>query len=149
MEPENNPVDDSTNEEVTISTEVETHHVNPANDSNEDTTPDQGEKSERDKYISELRAEAKKYRLRAKDRDAVAHRLHTELVRGTGRLVDPSDLPFRDEHLADTDAMTEAIDELLRRKPHLGKRTPASSPGQGITNKTEGVSILGMMRKSI
>lgn len=58
--------------------------------------------------------------------------LHTELVRATGRLADPTDLEFAEEHLDDPDKLTAAIDALLTKKPHLKKpRKPAGNVGAG------------------
>ena len=70
-------------------------------------------------YVEELRQENGKYRQRAQRADDLARRLHTELVRATGKLADPEDLPFDDSHLDDPDALAAAVDDLLARKPHL------------------------------
>ena len=50
-------------------------------------------------YVEELRHENGKYRQRAAKVDAYAQRLHTELVRATRKLADPTDLPFNEDHL--------------------------------------------------
>ena len=49
--------------------------------------------------VEKLRQENGKYRQRAQQADTYATRLHTELVRATGRLADPTDLEFDEEHL--------------------------------------------------
>lgn len=59
-----------------------------------------------------------------------AERLHTALARLDGRLQDPTDLPF-DENNLDEESMTQAITELLERKPHLRKREVAGDIGAG------------------
>ncbi len=82
-------------------------------------------------YVENLRQENGRYRQRAGQADTYAQRLHTELVRATGRLADPTDLAFDEDHLADADRMVEAIDDLLARKPHLASRKPAGDIGQG------------------
>lgn len=82
-------------------------------------------------YVEGLRQENGKYRQRAANADELANRLHTELVRATGRLADPSDLPFDEDHLADAGKMVAAIDDLLTRKPHLATRRPVGEIGQG------------------
>ena len=84
-------------------------------------------------YVEELRAENKSWRLKAQQADTYAHRLHTELVKATGRLADPTDMPFNPEHLDDADKLNTAIDDLLHRKPHLASRTPSGDVGQGVT----------------
>lgn len=81
--------------------------------------------------VEDLRKENGKYRQRAQQSDALAQRLHTELVRATGRLADPTDLPFDDAHLEDSDSLSLAIDELLESKPHLATRRPIGDIGQG------------------
>jgi hypothetical protein len=97
-------------------------------------------------YVQQLRDEAAKHRTRAQRADDLAARLHTALVTATGRLADPSDLPFEESHLDDADALTAAIDELLARKPHLASRRPAGDIGQGATTSPESVDLAGMLR---
>jgi hypothetical protein len=97
-------------------------------------------------YVQQLRDEAAKHRTRAQRADDLAARLHTALVTATGRLADPSDLPFEESHLDDAAALTAAIDELLARKPHLASRRPAGDIGQGATTSTESVDLAGMLR---
>ncbi len=82
-------------------------------------------------YVEKLRTENGRYRQRAAQADTLAARLHTELVRATGRLADPADLPFDAEHLDDPEVLTAALDELLDAKPHLATRRPAGDIGQG------------------
>lgn len=82
-------------------------------------------------YVEKLRNENGKYRQRAQRADGYAQRLHVELVRATGRLADPTDLPFDETHLDDGDALAAAVDDLLARKPHLGARRPVGDIGQG------------------
>lgn len=98
-------------------------------------------------YVQQLRDEAAGYRTRAKDRDEVAKRLHTELVRQTGRLVAAEELPYADEHLADPAKLTEAIDALLAAKPYLESRTPRGDVGQGAQGDTsEAVGLGALLR---
>lgn len=81
--------------------------------------------------VENLRKENGKYRQRAQLADTYAQRLHTELVRATGRLADPTDLTFDEDHLADPDKMVAAVDDLLQKKPHLASRKPSGDIGQG------------------
>ncbi len=131
----------------------------PTNDQTDDTTtPEAGvgddqassddEKAETfpREYVEKLRQENGKYRQRATDRDALAHRLHTALVSATGRLADATDLPFDESHLDDADALTDAIDALLERKPHLAARRARGDVGQGITSKSDPVDLAGILR---
>ncbi|UXA20930.1 hypothetical protein KXD98_20030 [Mycobacterium sp. SMC-4] len=95
--------------------------------------------------VEELRRENGKHRQRAQK---VARRLHTELVRATGRLADPTDLEFAEDHLDDPEALTAAIDELLDRKPHLASRRPTGDIGQGNRGSTsEPFSLLGLLKE--
>lgn len=103
-----------------------------------DTPEDSGDATENDEpdtfpreYVEQLRNENARYRQRANLADELARRLHVELVRATGRLADPTDLPFDEDHLADPDNMAAAIDKLLASKPHLASRRPTGDIGQG------------------
>ncbi|MDG4667813.1 hypothetical protein [Mycobacterium sp. 236(2023)] len=97
--------------------------------------------------VERLRQENGRYRQRAQQADAYAQRLHTELVRATGRLADPSDLPFDAEHLDDAETLTAAIDALLTDKPHLASRRPAGDIGQGNRGgSSEPFSLLGTLK---
>lgn len=99
-------------------------------------------------YVEDLRQENGKYRQRAQQADTYAQRLHTELVRATGRLADPTDLPFDAEHLDDADKLAGAIDELLASKPHLASRRPTGDIGQGDRGPASGsFSLLGMLKE--
>lgn len=80
-------------------------------------------------YVEELREENKRYRHRAQRADDYAHRLHTELVRATSRLADPTDLTFDEAHIENPDALTAAVDDLLAKKPHLAARRPVGDIG--------------------
>lgn len=98
--------------------------------------------------IEKLRQEAGKYRQRAHHADELAQRLHTELVRATGKLADPTDLPFSADHLADADTMVQAIEDLLTRKPHLASRRLTGDIGQGATSVSAGtVDLAAILRQ--
>ena len=58
--------------------------------------------------------------------------MHTEVVRPAGKLADPTDLEFDEDHLDDPDALAAAVDDLLARKPHLASRRPTGEIGQGV-----------------
>lgn len=97
-------------------------------------------------YVEKLRQENGKYRQRAGESDSLAKRLHTELVRATGRLADPTDLPFDADHLADADKMAADIEDLLARKPHLATRRPVGEIGQGATPSGGTVDLAAILR---
>ncbi|MBN7452618.1 hypothetical protein B7435_32640 [Mycolicibacterium peregrinum] len=97
-------------------------------------------------YVEDLRRENGKYRQRAREADSLANRLHTELVRATGRLADPTDLPFDADHLADADKMIGAIEDLLAAKPHLAARRPVGDIGQGATPSAGAVDLAAILR---
>lgn len=98
-------------------------------------------------YVEELRRENGKHRQRAQQGDLYAQRLHTELVRATGRLADPTDLPFDAEHLDDPDKLSTAVDDLLARKPHLASRRPMGEIGQGATGSAGNVDLAALLRQ--
>ncbi|QZT60929.1 hypothetical protein [Mycolicibacterium austroafricanum] len=98
-------------------------------------------------YVAELRQENARYRERARTAEHYAQRLHGALVAATGRLQDPSDLPFDEAHLDDPDALNAAIDELLERKPHLKSRRVVGDVGQGAGGVKPGdVDLAAMLR---
>lgn len=102
-------------------------------------------------YVETLRKESAGYRDRAKGAeaktDALARQLHSALVAATGRLADAADLPYREEHLSDPEALTAAIGALLTDKPHLKARKVAGDAGQGSRGGVEtGVNLLELLR---
>lgn len=97
-------------------------------------------------YVEKLRNEAAEARVKAKKAEQYAHELHAARVAATGRLADPSDLPFDERHLDDLPTLEAAIDELLSRKPHLATRTPRGSVGQGLSASTETLDLAGILR---
>src|SRR3954469_11279857 len=99
-------------------------------------------------YVEELRRENARYRERARNADDYAKRLHTELVRATGRLADPTDLEFAEEHLDDPDALAATLDDLLTRKPHLASRRPTGEIGQGASpSAASSVDLAALLRQ--
>ncbi|OBB42697.1 hypothetical protein [Mycobacterium sp. 852002-51961_SCH5331710] len=111
-------------------------------------SPDEAEPTPEDMYprriVEELRQENGKYRQRA---SGYAQRLHVELVRATGRLADPTDLPYDAAHLDDPETLTAAIDALLEAKPHLESRRPVGDIGQGHKGeKTAEFSLMDRLR---
>lgn len=103
--------------------------------------------------VRKLRDENAKARTRAKDAetraDELATRLHAELVRATGLLADPSDLPFDAEHLADADKLAAAIDTLINAKPHLKARKVTGDVGQGNRgDHTAEFSLLDKLKRN-
>lgn len=100
------------------------------------------------KVVEELRRESARYRERARVADGLARRLHTELVRATGRLADPTDLPFDAEHLDSPEALDAAVGGLLEAKPHLASRRPVGDVGQGRRGSPgEPFSLLGLLKE--
>ena len=151
-----------TSTEQTSTGEPPTEPNEPGNEPNEivaDENNDGGQGSEPDggkgddlpdtfprAYVEQLRDENAKYRQRAQKADEYAQRLHTELVRATGRLADPTDLPFDLEHLADDTKLSVAVDTLLARKPHLASRKPSGDIGQGATTSSGAVDLAAILR---
>lgn len=68
--------------------------------------------------------------------DALARKVHTALVAGTGKLVNAEELPFDPDHLTDPDKLNAAIDALTEAKPYLRVR-PAGDVGQGQRGNAE------------
>ncbi len=103
-------------------------------------------------YVPRLRDEAASHRVKAKRADALAAALVTSQAALTGRMADPTDLPFSeellDEHgVPDPAKVTAAVEELLGRKPHLAARRPRGDVGQGARpGEADGVSLAGLLR---
>jgi hypothetical protein len=117
----------------------------PDDAQDDDTAPIEGDTFPRS-YVEKLRDENAKYRQRAGQADDLAQRLHTSLVAATGRLQDPSDLPFDETHLDDPEALTQAIDALLAEKPHLASRTPRGDIGQGVSGADQNMDLGALIR---
>lgn len=127
-----------------------TPEVGVSNATPEGSLPDLKSESDADTftrdYVEGLRQENGKYRQRAAHADELAQRLHTELVRAIGRLADPSDLAFDEDHLTDAGKMVAAIDDLLTRKPHLASRKPIGEIGQGVSPSGSSVDLAAILR---
>lgn len=117
----------------------------PSTDETEDNHDEPGEFPR--SYVEELRQENGRYRQRAQRADQLAQRLHTELVRATGRLADPTDLEFNETHLDNPAGLDTALTELLERKPHLASRRPSGDIGQGASVQGATVDLAAMMRQ--
>lgn len=132
-------IDETPEETTTVdNTEVEQEPVT-------EETPEEPETFPRS-YVEELRQENGKYRQRAQQGDAYAQRLHVEMVRATGKLADPTDLPFDETHLDDPAALESAIAELVSRKPHLASRRPVGEIGQGPSPSAGSVDLAAILR---
>jgi hypothetical protein len=86
--------------------------------------------------VQKLRGEAASHRVKAKRADALAASLVTATAALTGKLADATDLPYTDDLLdedgfVDEDKVRAAVDELVKRKPHLAARRPTGKIGQG------------------
>ena len=134
-EPEHTP-------EPTEPTDTPATEPEAQSDSNESLEPDTFPRE----YVEELRQENARYRTEAKTAETLGARLHTELVRATGKLADPTDLPFDVEHLEDADKLAAAVDALIASKPHLKARRIVGTVGQGESGAVSSVSLLGMLR---
>ncbi|BBX72281.1 hypothetical protein H7H78_11700 [Mycobacterium shinjukuense] len=149
-------MNDTTDTAPIVSTEDETptdaepsseEQQSDETDSDSDQPEEQPQSFPRE-VVEQLRKENGKYRQRAQQADALARRLHTELVRATGRLADPTDLVYAEEHLDDPDALSAAIDDLLATKPHLASRRPTGDIGQGNRGSSaQPFSLLQMLKE--
>lgn len=133
---------DTPDDDVSSTDIVGVQNYTPEADSSPDDEPDTFPRE----YVEKLRDENARYRQRAGQADDLAAKLHTALVTATGKLMDPSDLEFDEEHLEDPEKLTAAIDELLEAKPYLGKRTPKGDIGQGASGGSGTVNLVDIMR---
>ncbi|WNG95290.1 hypothetical protein [Mycobacterium sp. ITM-2016-00318] len=137
-----NPVEDTTDEQEGATDERIKQAPEEAPAETDETEADSFSRA----YVEQLRQENGKYRQRAQRADELAHRLHNELVRSTGRLADPADLPFSEDHLDDPGTLTSAIEDLVARKPHLAARRPAGQIGQGVSASPATVDLAAILR---
>lgn len=98
-------------------------------------------------YVEKLRQEAADARVRAKKAGEYAEALFYARVAATGRLADPSDLPFDEKVLDDLPAMEAAIDALVATKPHLAARTPRGDIGQGVSGVADTFDLAAILRR--
>lgn len=102
--------------------------------------------------VKELRDENAKLRIKGKRSDDLTTRLVQAMAGQSGRLADPSDLPVTDDlmdesGLPDTVKSNEAIDNLLKSKPHLASTRPkVSDIGQGPRPGQQDVSLADILR---
>lgn len=103
-------------------------------------------------YVQELRQESQQYRQQARAAEEALQPLQQQLwearVTATGLLADPTDLPMPDgADPTDAEAVTEAVTELLQRKPHLRARVAYGDMGQHQQGDTaESFSLMGTMQ---
>ncbi|WP_374158772.1 hypothetical protein ACEWX3_04630 [Mycobacterium sp. G7A2] len=143
-----------TDEDITVtetSDSTETSEVADDTDTEAETPAEETEADTEEtfprSYVERLRRESAGYRERATKGDTYAQRLHTELVRATGKLADPTDLPFDEAHLDNRDALTAAVNDLLDRKPHLASRRPTGDIGQGVVSgRGSNVDLAAILR---
>ena len=117
-----------------------------------DDDPEDGDTFPR-AYVERLRARSAGYRTAAKDAtaraEALERALFTERVRALDVLADPTDLPFDADMLDDPDALSEAVTELVRARPHYRRRGTAAPGDTGSRDRAargDGVSLTGIMR---
>lgn len=95
-----------------------------------DATVEEPETCDRE-YLQKLRDEAAGHRVKAERAEALAAVLVTAQAALTGKLADPTDLPFSDE-LLDEDGFVDegkvqaAVDDLVKRKPPPGRPSAPS-----------------------
>lgn len=129
-----------------ISPEEEVEQVEPEPNTEETEVTEEAEDTFPRSYVEKLRDESAKYRQRAQQTDTLAQRLHTALVEATGALQDATDLEYDEKHLDDPEALQQAIDELIKAKPHLAARRPRGDVGQGHTGSSNPVDLAGILR---
>lgn len=132
---------DELTDEVEQTAETETSEQDNAAEHQDDDAADDGTYPA--KVVKDLRKENASYRERARTAEARADDLARQLFRlrveATGKLASADDLPFDADLLADDEKLNAAVDELLSKRPHYAKRTPAGNVGQGERGHTPAV----------
>ncbi|MGO3069055.1 hypothetical protein [Corynebacterium casei] len=100
------------------------------------------------KYVEKLRKESAKYRDKAKRAEELEKRLHRSLVAQDGRLADPDDMEFNPDHLHDADALSDAIANLVAKKPGLRAQRLSGDVGAGVREqpKPPTTDLLSIMK---
>lgn len=103
-------------------------------------------------YVQKLRDEAAGHRVKAKRTDALNARLATAQAALTGKLADPTDLSFTaelldDDGLVDEGLVRQAVEDLVKRKPHLAARRPAGNVGQGARPEPQEDGLAALLRR--
>lgn len=136
------PDEDTSDEDEAVSPETESDPTDDEDDSDQFPRP----------YVERLRARSAGYRARAKAAEGRAAELEkalfTERVRALDVLADPTDLPYDADLLDDSDALREAVTELVGKRPHLRRRGVAGreTGARETADTTETASLLGIMR---
>lgn len=133
--------------------ETSTPPVGDGGDSGEPSGGDQGEpKSYDEAYVKTLRDEAAANRVKAKRAESAESRLRELAIAQavSGILTSPDDLGWSDEYAdeegwPDADKIKAAAEELVSRKPYLGR--PSGDIGQGRHSEPDdGVSLVGLLQ---
>jgi hypothetical protein len=103
-------------------------------------------------YVQKLRDEAAGHRVKAKRADGLVAALVTAQAALTGKMADPTDLPYDEEMLdddgvPDPDKVLDAVEDLLRRKPHLAARRPRGDVGQGARPEVAEEGLASLLRR--
>lgn len=142
--------DNDLRREENPSPEAPANSTDPSEDLPTDPPGDQDQDTFPRAYVEKLRQSEAKYRDRAGKSDELARRLHAALVAADGRLADPEDLEFNEDHLEDPDALAAAVADLITRKPGLraqkitgdvgaGKRGSDPKPSMDLLNIIRGM----------
>lgn len=104
-------------------------------------------------YVKDLRDEAAAHRVKAKRAEEAEHRLHELAIAQAveGILTDPTDLGWTEEYAdengwPDPDKIRAAAEELVNRKPHLGR--PSGDVGQGRHSQADDAVSLSTLLKA-
>ena len=88
-------------------------------------------------YVEKLRRENKTMRARAARAGELSEELFRARVALDGRLSDPTALPYSPE-LETEEAIAEAVTDLLKRSPGLGRMAVRGDIGQGCAGDSQG-----------
>lgn len=103
-------------------------------------------------YVERLRGKSAGYRLRMKEAESKVENLQralfTERLQRLDTVVDTDAVPYDPDLLDDSDALREAVEELLEAKPYLRKRRAGGDIGQHSNHEHgNGFSLLDALRE--
>lgn len=103
------------------------------------TPPEPAEAPQESDELTEARAKVDDY----------SRQLFRARVERTGLLIDPEDMPYDAALVDDPDALSEAVTELVERKPHLRVvSTSGDLPAFGAGADASNVSLTGLLRNN-
>lgn len=116
-----------------------TEEVSEPDGAGGDTEPEDDDKTYPAEIVRKLRKESANYRGRAKTAEArveeLGRALFTARVEATGKVASAAEIPYDADILDDPDAISQAVDDALAKRPYIKARRVSGDVGQGDRGK--------------